>query len=52
MSLHLAGAQGALRVDAARRQLVDTDMSDIDCVRFPDREAMMRKLQQPDRVPR
>jgi hypothetical protein len=50
--LHLAGAQGALRVDAARRQLVDTDMSGIDCVRFPDREAMMRKLQQPDRVPR
>ena len=50
--LHLASAQGALRVDAARRQLVDTDMSGLDCVRFPDREAMMRKLQQPDRVPR
>jgi hypothetical protein len=50
--LHLAGALGALRADAARRQLVDTDMSGIDCVRFPDREAMMRKLQQPDRVPR
>jgi hypothetical protein len=50
--LHLAGAQGALRVDVTHRRLVDTDMSGIDCVRFPDREAMMRKLQQPDRVPR
>jgi len=50
--LHLAGAQGALRVDVTHHRLVDTDMSGIDCVRFPDREAMMRKLQQPDRVPR
>jgi hypothetical protein len=47
--LRLAGARGALRADVARRRLVDADLSGIDCVRFPDREAMMRKLQQTDR---
>jgi hypothetical protein len=46
--LHLAGARGALRADVARRRLVDADLSGVDCVRFPDREAMMRKLQQTD----
>jgi hypothetical protein len=46
--LRLAGARGALRADVARRRLVDADLSGIDCVRFPDREAMMRKLQQTD----
>jgi hypothetical protein len=50
--LRLAGAQGALRVDLARRRLVDTALTGIDCVRFPDREAMMRKLQQPERSSR
>jgi hypothetical protein len=50
--LHLAGARGALRVDVGRRRLIDGDLSGIDCVRFPDREALMRKLQQPDRVTR
>jgi len=50
--LHLAGARGALRVDVARRQLADADLSGIDCVRFPDRESMMRRLQQPERSPR
>ncbi len=47
--LHLAAAQGALRVDVAHRRLVDSDLAGVECVRFPDREAMMRKLQQPDR---
>jgi len=46
--LRLAGARGALRADVARRRLVDTDLSGVECVRFPDREAMMRKLQQTD----
>ena len=47
--LHLAAAQGALRVDITHRRLADTDLAGVECVRFPDREALMRKLQQPDR---
>jgi hypothetical protein len=50
--LRLAGAQAALKVDVARRQLVDAGLGGVDCVRFPDREAMMRKLQQPERTTR
>jgi hypothetical protein len=50
--LHLAGARGALRGDVARHRLVDLDLAGVDCVRFPDREAMMRKLQQIDHLPR
>jgi len=46
--LHLAGARGAVRVDGARHRLVDADLTTVDCTRFPDREAMMRKLQQSD----
>lgn len=48
--LHLHDARGALRVDVARRRMVDTDLTGIDCVRFPERESMMRKLQQPERT--
>jgi len=47
--LHLHDARGALRVDVSRRRLVDADLTGTDCVRFPERESMMRKLQQPDR---
>jgi hypothetical protein len=47
--LRLAGARGAMRADVTRRVLTDADPSGVDCVRFPDREAMMRKLQQPER---
>jgi len=47
--LHLVGARGALRADVAQRRLVDAELSGIDCVRFPDREEMMRRLQQPER---
>ena len=47
--LRLASARGALRVDVAQRRFGNTDPPNgIDCVRFPDREAMMRKLQQPE----
>jgi hypothetical protein len=49
--LRLHDARGALRVDVARRRLVDANLAGIDCVRFPERESMMRKLQQPDRPP-
>ena len=47
--LRLSEVRGALRVDVARRRLADADAHGIDCVRFPDRESMMRKLQQPER---
>jgi hypothetical protein len=50
--LRLASARGTMRADVARRRLIDTDLSGVDCVRFPDREAMMRKLQQPERSSR
>jgi hypothetical protein len=50
--LRLASARGAMRADVTRRRLTDADPSGVDCVRFPDREAMMRKLQQPERSPR
>jgi len=50
--LRLAGAHGALRADVPHRRLVETDLSGVECVRFPDREAMMRKLQQTDHAPR
>ena len=46
--LHLAGALGAMRSDVPRRRLVDVGLNGVDCVRFPEREAMMRKLQQTD----
>lgn len=44
--LRLAGASGALRADLAQHRLVDAELDKIDCTRFPDREEMMRKLQQ------
>jgi hypothetical protein len=44
--LRLEGAAGAMRVDLAQHRLVDIKPGTIDCTRFPDREAMMRKLQQ------
>ena len=48
--LHLASAGGAMRGDISRRHLVDVNLGSVDCTRFPDREAMMRKLQQSDRT--
>jgi hypothetical protein len=50
--LHLQGAGGAMQVDIGQRRLVDTSPAAIDCTRFPDREAMMRKLQQSEHPPR
>jgi hypothetical protein len=48
--LRLAAWAGAMRVDLAQHRLVDATAEEIDCTRFPDREAMMRKLQQADRT--
>jgi hypothetical protein len=50
--LHLASAAGAMRGDIAQHRLIDLNLGAIDCTRFPDREAMMRKLQQADHPPR
>jgi hypothetical protein len=50
--LHLASATGAMRGDIAQHRLLDVNLGTIDCTRFPDREAMMRKLQQADHPPR
>lgn len=47
--LRLQSARGALRVDVGHRRLVEADLNGIECVRFLDRESMMRKLQQPER---
>jgi hypothetical protein len=46
--LHLVGAAGAMRGDALLHRLVDEQPGAIECTRFPDREAMMRKLQEAD----
>lgn len=42
----LKGAAGAVRADTRTQVLVDAEASAIDCVRFPAREAEMRRLQQ------
>ena len=44
--LRLRSAKGVLRVDARAQRLADTEIGAVDCVRFPDREAMMKRLQQ------
>lgn len=44
--LRLRSAKGVLRADARSQRLVDTEIGAVDCVRFPDREAMMKRLQQ------
>jgi len=44
--LRLKSAQSVLRADAHASRLVGADASDIDCTRFPEREAMMKRLQQ------
>ncbi|HEX7157160.1 MAG TPA: hypothetical protein VF229_08090 [Burkholderiaceae bacterium] len=44
--LRLAGARGALRGDPSSQRLADADVGGIDCTRFPEREAMMKRLQQ------
>ena len=44
--LRLKSARGVLRPDPHTLRLVDSEVGAIDCARFPEREAMMRRLQQ------
>jgi hypothetical protein len=44
--LRLKSAKGVLHADARTQLLADADIGSIDCVRFPEREAMMKRLQQ------
>jgi hypothetical protein len=44
--LRLKSAKGVLRADSRNQALVDAEIGAIDCVRFPEREAMMKRLQQ------
>lgn len=44
--LHLKSAKGVLRAELRTLNLADVDITSVDCVRFPEREAMMKRLQQ------
>jgi hypothetical protein len=44
--LRLRSARAVLRADARSQSLADADVGQVDCIRFPEREAMMKKLQQ------
>jgi len=44
--LRLKSARGVLRVDLNGPTLADSEVGAVDCARFPDREAMMKRLQQ------
>jgi hypothetical protein len=44
--LRLKSARGVLRVDLNSQTLADSEVGAVDCARFPEREAMMKRLQQ------
>ncbi len=44
--LRLAGAQSVIRADPATLKFVPAQLAQVDCVRHPEREAMLRRLQQ------
>jgi hypothetical protein len=44
--LRLKSARGVLRVDVRAQALADSEVGAVDCARFPEREAMMKRLQQ------
>jgi len=44
--LRLKGARGVLQVDTRAQALADSEVGAVDCARFPEREAMMKRLQQ------
>lgn len=44
--LRLTGASQVLRADAATQKFVPATLAQVECTRHPDREAMMRRLQQ------
>lgn len=43
--LHLSAAQTVIRADASTQKFMAATLSQVDCTRFPDREAMLRRLQ-------
>jgi hypothetical protein len=47
--LHLTAAQTVIRADAATQKFKAATMGQVDCTRFPDREAMLRRLQKAPR---
>lgn len=44
--LRLAAASAVMRVDPATQRLVEATLAQVECARHPEREAMMRRLQQ------
>lgn len=42
--LRLAGAANVIRADAASQKFVPATLGQVECVRYPEREAMMRRL--------
>jgi hypothetical protein len=44
--LKLTSAAGLIRADVAQQRFVDAPLAAAECARFPEREAMMRQLQQ------
>jgi hypothetical protein len=44
--LRLSGAQSVIRADTVTLKFVPAQLAQVDCVRYPDREAMLRRLQQ------
>lgn len=42
--LRLTGAQSVIRADTAKQKFVAATLAEVECVRYPQREAMMRKL--------
>jgi hypothetical protein len=47
--LHLSAAQTVIRADAAAQKFMAATVAQVDCTRFPDREAMLRRLQKTPR---
>ena len=45
----LASASAVIRADPASQKFVAASLADVDCARYPEREAMMRRLQQSPR---
>lgn len=44
--LRLSGAQTVIRADSTSQRFVDASLTQVDCVRYPAREAMLRQLGQ------
>jgi len=47
--LRLASAQTVIRADAAQQKFLPATLAQVECTRFPEREAMLRRLQQAPR---